>query len=166
MALPPAFRLARRRPVHSAPATTVTIVCGPPGAGKSTYVDRHRQAGDLVVDVDALYRALTLQDGREKPETIRPFVLAARDAIIARLERAPAKLRAAWIIAGSGNLEQRQQWRRRLRAGVVILPTPAAECLDRMRRQGRPADHIREMEAVCARWHREFVVAPGEEILV
>ena len=39
--------------------TPVTVVCGPPGSGKSTHVDGHKQPGDLVVDIDALYVALT-----------------------------------------------------------------------------------------------------------
>ncbi|WP_166652375.1 AAA family ATPase [Enterovirga rhinocerotis] len=160
-----ALRPTRHRPVNAGPATSITIVCGPPGAGKSSYVERHRRHADLVVDVDALYHALTLDEGRWKPEAIRPFVLAARDAVLARLERAQAELRAAWIITCGENLTLRQQLRDRLGARVVILPTPAAECIARMRRQGRPPDHIREMVSVCERWHRGFVVLPGEEIV-
>ena len=34
------------------------VVTGPPGAGKSTYVDAHMAPGDVVIDYERLARAL------------------------------------------------------------------------------------------------------------
>src|SRR5690348_13366267 len=32
----------------------VTLVCGPPGAGKAAYVAKRREAGDVVLDQNAI----------------------------------------------------------------------------------------------------------------
>ena len=32
----------------------IRLVCGPPGAGKTTFVGERRSDGDLVVDLDAI----------------------------------------------------------------------------------------------------------------
>lgn len=43
-------------------ADRVFIITGPPGSGKSTYAKAHRQAGDIIVDLDYLAAALMLSD--------------------------------------------------------------------------------------------------------
>jgi hypothetical protein len=35
-------------------AIPVTIVCGPPGAGKTSFIARHKRATDLVIDLDEI----------------------------------------------------------------------------------------------------------------
>lgn len=37
---------------------SVRLVCGPPGAGKTTYVTDRAQPADLVIDLDLLQQAL------------------------------------------------------------------------------------------------------------
>lgn len=43
----------------SALSTEVHIICGPPGSGKTTFVQKHMQPGDLILDMDAIVAALT-----------------------------------------------------------------------------------------------------------
>lgn len=37
----------------------MTIITGPPGSGKSTYVATLMQPGDLLLDLDALFKAVS-----------------------------------------------------------------------------------------------------------
>lgn len=141
-----------------------TIVCGPPGSGKSTYVAANRQRDDMVVDVDALFAALTGLGEREHPQWALPFVLAARAAVIHEIARGFLGPRMTWVIMGGEDNDARADLRRRLNADVIVLPVPAGECVARMRKQGRPEAHIREVEPVCVKWGRLFVAAPGEVI--
>jgi hypothetical protein len=146
--------------------TPVTIVCGPPGAGKSTLVRREMQPGDLVLDVDEIFKALTLLDMRQKPPQVLPFVLAARDAVLSLLAGGFLGPRRAWVIMCGEDNDVRGELAERLSADVLVLPVPVGKCLDRMRRQGRPEEHIREIAPVCEKWHRRFEMRPGEIVPV
>lgn len=122
------------RPVHDA----VTLVAGSPCAGKSSYVDEHRQPGDLVLDYDRIAIAMG-SPGYELPEHFKPFVQAARAGAIEALDRhePPATV---WLIACAPTWADRR-WH--IEPGrVVVLETPPNECHRRADAAGRPA-----------RWH-------------
>ncbi|MCM2580457.1 AAA family ATPase [Streptomyces meridianus] len=130
-------------------AARITLVCGPPCSGKSSYVREHAERGDLVIDWDALAVALGSSHGHDHPPALRPFIAEARDAVTARLDRAH-NLTAAWIIATA----PRQSDRERLAPGadVVLLATPEDECTRRARRDGRPHGTIEAIES----WWRTY----------
>ncbi len=134
----------------------VTIVCGPPGSGKSTLVRQQMCRGDLVVDMDALYQALSYRDDRDKPEELLPWVCTARDAVIEKLghDKGPGQ---AWIITASfKDVLADALWFVWLDATVKILATSTAVCVQRMKNQGRTARDIQRMKASCVRWHGDY----------
>ncbi|WP_226961619.1 MULTISPECIES: AAA family ATPase [Streptomyces] len=125
----------------------MTLVCGPPCSGKTSYVAEHAKPGDLVVDWDALAVALGSPHPHQHPPPLTPFVAEARDAVVARLERRH-DLAAAWIIATAPRAVDRD----RVAPGaddVVVLAVDEEECVRRARRAGRPAG---TMEAIAAWW--------------
>jgi hypothetical protein len=97
---------------------TVTLVVGPPCAGKSTYVAERAKPTDLVVCWDSI--ALDLG-----AETIHPTPFRMREAIAdeyaARLDRAEAWPGDVWIIRSLADNGEREQWRQQLAAEVVTL---------------------------------------------
>ena len=108
----------------------VTVVCGPPGAGKTTYVTEHEELGDLIIDVDGIYMALSGQPMYSRPQELLSFVLHARQAIIERL-RSRSNVRKEWLITTAAKKPEREVYVRD-GADVVVLATPAAECLKRI----------------------------------
>ncbi len=123
---------AAAMPEQEKPSFTipVTVVCGPPGAGKTTYVNDHAEPGDLIIDFDPLYVVLSNQPMYTKPQDILPFVVEARAAVIERL-RTRSNVRHAWLITMSLRKQERQTYEAD-GADVVTLATPADECLRRI----------------------------------
>ncbi|MTK74006.1 HNH endonuclease, partial [Turicibacter sanguinis] len=54
----------------------VYLVYGPPFAGKKTFVKEQMQPGDLVIELDLLYQALSLQERYVNPSEIKANVFA------------------------------------------------------------------------------------------
>ncbi|MFG2683150.1 HNH endonuclease [Streptomyces sp. NPDC048392] len=125
--------------------TKVTLVCGPPCSGKTTYVRERVEPGDLVVDWDALGVALGSPHPHSHPAALVPFIAEARDAVTARLERRHNVARA-WLIATAPRDADR--WRLAPDgARVVLIATPEDECVRRARRDGRPDGTIEAIES-------------------
>ncbi len=143
---------------------SVTLVCGPPGSGKSSFVRKLHRWGDLVVDLDDLCVALSGLPMYDKPREIMPFVWDARDAVLRRLER-PSEVRRAWVIMMGARPSDRAKIRVRLQAEVVILKPSMTECVRRIRADSRRADRWRHWDALVRRWWKDFEPAEGERVI-
>jgi len=123
----------------------VTIVTGSAGSGKSTYVKKNIQAGDLILDIDDIWMALTGLDMYEKPAHLVDIVVAVRNEICRVLER---KLMSesvrAWIITTAKNVDE---LKRMFNADVVTMNVSKEECIERImnddRRTKRLDKHIK-----------------------
>jgi len=117
----------------------LTVVCGPPGAGKSTWVRQHANQGDLIICFDALARDVLGRNGAQRarvnitPDQISD-VLRVRNEMLGDLMRAGARARwsKAWLILTEPNAVDRQWWADTLGADIVVLATPANECRRRI----------------------------------
>lgn len=82
--------------------TRITLVYGPPGAGKSTYVQERRKPGDLVVDYDLIGHALG-SDDRHGHQEIHGTINAARNAVLNKIRRGDTGADTVWIISTNPN---------------------------------------------------------------
>jgi HK97 family phage prohead protease len=124
----------------------VTVVMGPPGAGKSTYVQEQRKPGDAVVDFDVLAQALGSQTAHDAPPAVAKLTFAARQAAIARaldgLSGADDELPAdVWVIAWDLSEETYKRWEG-LGANFVLLDPGEETVMERLRAEGRPQSSI------------------------
>ena len=114
----------------------VTVVYGPPAAGKSTYVNERRKPGDIVVDWDALLNAITGQGEHQWVQWACPFVEAARTAMLLEIRGThPSRLGGhVWVIVCTLRPADSEGWRRR-GAKIVVIPTPEDVCVERIERE-------------------------------
>ena len=142
----------------------VTVVAGPPGSGKSTWLAARIQPDDLMIDVDALYGALCglpMYDARRV--RLLPFVLDARHAILLRLART-SSVRRAWVVTTESDARTLQQMVDDLGATLVVLAVPAAECLARIAVDVRRIDSAIDWPVIVDRWWQTWRTTGGEAV--
>lgn len=136
----------------------VTLVAGPPGAGKSTYVREHMQPGDLVYDFDELVAALTLQPLHTgRTDRARGVVLAVRDLLGGLAARDPGRW---WFISSAPGADERDAWRA-AGARVVVVVAPLDVCVARC--AARPPGE--DWPAVIGRWWRLYRPQAGDVVV-
>jgi hypothetical protein len=143
---------------------TVIVVAGPPGSGKTRYVAERVHPGDLVVDLDTLYVALSGLDLYDKPLPLLPFVCEARDAVISRLYRRN-DLQRAWIIAGLPDRASRDKLREGLGARVVVLECTGQTCLARIQNDPRRKTSWQTWKPIVDKWWRDYQPSRQDEVI-
>ena len=135
----------------------VTLVCGPCGSGKTTYVMEHMRRGDLVLDLDALGSALSGLDWYDRPECLLPFELAARNGVLGELRSGPdSGVRHAWITATAPRARQRAAITEGLNAEVVVLDVPPSTCLSRINKDERRTGDVLAWRGLVDTWWRDY----------
>jgi 5-methylcytosine-specific restriction protein A len=148
-------------------AIPLALVCGAPASGKSTFVEKNRQPGEIVIDVDAIVAELAGTPVRSN-ETKRDYLQAAmvernrRLHALAREQRAPG----AWFIVGAPSGTERARWARELGATrVIVISTPDDECVARIGRDANRAPIADELASAVYEWWRHFTRSAADEII-
>lgn len=124
---------------------TVYLVAGPPCAGKSHHVAEHAGPADLVVDWDAIARALGSPRQHLHSPKLRAAIAAEYDRQLAQVADHAGD---AWVIRCLGDPVEREQWRRRFDAELVLLVPDLPTLLVRAARRENP----RHTERTIRRW--------------
>jgi predicted kinase len=143
-------------------AVPLVIVCGPPAAGKSTYVASRRQPGDIVIDLDLIVMELG-GDSRTTDRAIRKRALMERNNRLRLLHTRESG--RAWFITTAPSGSTRRQWSRLLKPECVLLmPTPADECLRRVGMDPERSASRAEQTRIIEYWWAEFSPWIGDTI--
>jgi 5-methylcytosine-specific restriction protein A len=134
-----------------------TLVCGPPRAGKNTYVANNMRPGDLVVDLDVLWVALSCSPLHQAPEENFAFACEARDAVYRRIAQGSTKVgHRAWITTRGASIAERQRIAATVRSQrTVVLETNAETCVERLTSSTDPRPR-EEMITAIERWWCEY----------
>jgi 5-methylcytosine-specific restriction protein A len=127
------------------------LICGPPAAGKSTYVRDNAAPADIIIDLDAIARQLGM--GRYRPDSARPLLLE-RNRRLAALAHEPSS-RTAWVIITAPRKRTRQWWCSALgvASGDIILLIPTrSELYRRVQTDPERQQMIGEQMMLIDRW--------------
>ena len=101
----------------------VYIVYGSPCSGKSTYVNQLAGRKDLIVDLDAIFAAISICPYHEHSKSVKQVVFAVRDTLIEQIRLRVGYWKDAYIIGGYPRKLQREQLAEKLSAELVYIET-------------------------------------------
>ena len=137
----------------------ITVVTGPPAAGKSSYIAARAKPTDVVIDLDRITLALSGPGAPQwnQDETLRKVALRARFAAIDEAIKHRDKT-AVWIIHTMPSAKALARYRR-LEAKVVAVDPGRDIVMQRVRDMRDPA-----MTAVATRWYNRQAKARAQPV--
>ena len=110
----------------------VFIVHGSPLSGKSSFVKENKSDRDIVVDIDALWAAITLEPMYIKNNYLKSNIFTVRNALIDQIRTRQGKWQTAWVIGSYPLRAERERLADRLGAELIHIDTDQAECIRRL----------------------------------
>ena len=146
------------------PACPVTLVCGPPGSGKTTYCTTHAGQGDVVIDLDAIKAGLTGLPWYQGGDEWIGATMRARNTMLADLSR--RQQGKAWVIVGAPIGTERRKWQALLGCDVVVMEVAAETCEARIRADTRRDDYtVKRHTRAALHWWHQYSSRQGETVI-
>lgn len=118
---------------------SVYLVYGPPLAGKKTFVAERMMRGDIIVDMDRLYEAVSMQTSYDKPNNLFSNVIGIHNLLLDNIKTRAGKWGTAWVIGGYPERFKRERTADDIGAELVYIEATKDTCLARL-----AADDLRQ----------------------
>lgn len=142
------------------PNIPVTVVCGAPASGKSTYVAASKKKGDHIIDLDAIASKLAGSTEHTWSFDVLNKAIQQRNKMLDAL--ADASHAKAWFIVCEPSAAHRGWWRDQLNAKTVVIETPAHVCEQRIAADKERARQIGNAEG----WWQIYSRSPLDEVIL
>ncbi|HZJ99700.1 MAG TPA: HNH endonuclease [Tissierellaceae bacterium] len=120
----------------------VYLVYGSPLSGKTTLVRELMQYGDIVLDMDEIWQALSFQDEYIKPDNLRFNVFKMRDDLLDQIKTRYGNFYDAYIIGGYPDKYERERVAERLGAELIYCESTKEECIERLENSNKPSSWL------------------------
>jgi 5-methylcytosine-specific restriction endonuclease McrA len=145
----------------------VVVVCGPPAAGKTTFVRKHALSTDLVLDLDDLRTELS---GLPRYSAGHAAWISAglhlRNERLASLSYPSCTWSRCWLIVGEPTAAGRDWWNSKLHASsIVVCETDKAKCIERIRADVTRRALADQQIAAVSKWWTDYTRRTGDIIV-
>lgn len=124
----------------------VYIIWGAPGSGKSTYVNSKKKYGDLVVDLDLINQALTLEYKTNIPDNLVSTMIDIRNYIYTLISNNKILTNNIYVIAGLPILQQRKELFNMLKAtDLIFINKSKEECISNVMQDSSRIDKDKQI---------------------
>lgn len=131
----------------------IYIVYGAPCSGKSSFVESVAGANDLILDIDKLYAAISVNPLHVKSNKLSRNIFVLRDTILDMIKTRTGKFENAYIVGGYPLENERQRLAEALGAELIYIERSKEECLA-VAEAERSKDYIKFIE----NWFEQFSI--------
>lgn len=110
----------------------VYLVYGSPLSGKTSWVDEVKNDGDLIVDMDSIWQAVSGCNRYIKPARLNQCVFGVRDYLLECVKYRRGKWLNAYVIGGYPLISERERLCKLLGAREIFIDTSQEECIRRL----------------------------------
>lgn len=136
----------------------VYLVYGPPLSGKKTYVKENAERGDLIIDMDELYKAISFLPYYDKPNNLLQNVRGVYNQLLDNVKTRHGKWNNAYIIGGYADKYKREKILNDLGAELVFCNVSKEECLSRLECVDDMRKYMKsEWKEYIERWFESYV---------
>lgn len=111
----------------------VFLVYGPPMCGKNTYVKQRAWPGDLIIDIDNIYQAITGLPRYDKPDTLYMNAVAIQNLLLDHVKTRMGRWDNAWIIGGYPDKYKRDKVAMEAGAQIIHIEATKEQCISRLK---------------------------------
>ncbi len=135
----------------------IYIVYGSPLSGKKTYVRENMRRGDIVVDMDSLYQAISFHPLYDKPDNLKLNIFAIRNCLLDNIKTRYGMFNSAWVIGGYPKRFDREKLSKDIGAELIFINITREECYIRLEncydfRHGNKS----EWKKYIDKWYEEY----------
>ena len=149
-------KLHRRYQGQNTTERQVYLVYGPPLSGKNTFVQDRMELGDLIVDMDLIYRALSMLELYNKPDSLLPNVRGVWNTLLDQVKTRYGRWTHAWVIGGFAEKYRREKMAADLGAEMIFCDVAQEECLKRLELDTHRSSQREEWAGYIRKWFDEY----------
>lgn len=135
---------------------SVYLVYGAPLSGKSTHVRQQMRRGDIIVDMDRLYEALSGLPSYDKPDNLFNNVIGVHKHLIDNVKTRFGKWHHSWIVGGYADRHKRKRLAEELGAELVFCSATIEECMSRLEQDEDRRCRKDEWKGYIHKWFEQY----------
>lgn len=132
-------------------AKKVFVVYGPPCSGKTTFVKNNARSDDLILDMDKIWQALSINDMYKRSDALRQNVFKVRDDIMDMIKTRTGQWHDAYVIGSYPDKYERNRIVSTLGAEEIYIECTKDEC-EKRAKTNRPKEWLDYIED----WFKKF----------
>lgn len=133
----------------------IFLVYGAPLSGKSTYISRVAEPGDLIIDINNIWKCVSGSESN-KPPKLNSVVFSVRNNLLDCVKHRLGRWDNCYIVGGYPLISERERLCKELGAREIFIDTPKEVCLERLRSNDslNYSDYSKYIED----WFRKFFI--------
>jgi len=140
------------------------MICGAPGSGKTAFVDKYKNPGDIIIDLDYIKAEISGEPLYHSSNEWILRALAQRNEILKSLYNKTEG--QAWFIVSAPTRKERALWRDILQPKrVIIMQTDEYTCIRRIQEDNRRKDISNTFAEAIKKWWKLYQFDERDEII-